>query len=165
MKKLNYHQNAIEQLHWVPESIGLPIFLSLSNSEIVWWNLSLSKFQRTVHRQSRMGSMSSSCSSPNISISPRSSFTINNSKSVDFNRLSISSTDSNLNGSLNGSVDEKLKSFWLLKTGKDSQNPEMLGTLPLPTICTTKICVSNDFVKFLTIDSYGSITKYKIFQK
>lgn len=133
---------------------------------MVFWNISLSKFKRTTQRQSRMGSISSSNSSPNVSISPRSSLILSNSRSVDFSKLSLSLSDSNADElSFNGNSSNSGKIFWLAKTGRISKHPELLGVVPLPTISNTKVCISGDFSKFMTIDVHGSMTKYRLFEK
>ncbi|XP_058791268.1 apoptotic protease-activating factor 1-like isoform X2 [Phymastichus coffea] len=140
--KLCLHCCPVSQLNWSPSSISVPILLSVNCDELAWWNVSmLHSIDKTQNRRSRMG-FSRSINNLNMDMSQTRM-----SQSVKRSKLQIN-------------VDE----FWSRKLAK-SNRPAMLGCVQLPSTCTgkVKVCVSEDFSKFLTIDIHGTVSNFTIF--
>ncbi|XP_011155807.2 apoptotic protease-activating factor 1 isoform X1 [Solenopsis invicta] len=157
--RLIFHSNSIMQLCWAPATIGVPILLSLTSDEIIWWNVTLAKNTRTNTknmRRSRMG-ISRSTSTPSFSTNDFGNLQISNSRSIDIGNLQ----DETSNGAVTNSVNSKTK-YWQNKIGKDLEVPELLAVIELPPSRDPKVCISPDFTKYVMVDMYGSVNIFKL---
>ncbi|OXU28229.1 hypothetical protein TSAR_009640 [Trichomalopsis sarcophagae] len=150
LARLSLHCSTVCQLHWSPITINVPILLSVGCDELAWWNVSFLKTpDRSQNRRSRMG-FSRSVSSPIVGMSPRSSYRLPNSPMAPPTSPSVN-----------------VNEFWSRKLQKtsDADRPALLCCIQLPATCAgpTKVCVSDDFAKFLTVDIHGTVSNYTIF--
>lgn len=151
MGRLSLHNCTINQLHWSPISISTPILLSVNCDELAWWNIAfLQLHNKNQNRRSRMGFSRS----PNVSLSPRSSFS---------SMFVCQNTEILEQEIINPNIDD----YWTHKLTKndDTTRPGLLGCVQLSPSCTgqIKVCVSDDFSKFLTVDIHGAIITYSLF--
>ena len=154
---LKFHCNAVSQLHWSPISIQSPILLSVNSDELAWWNITPLIAEKKEFRRSRRG-MRRSSSSPGF-IAPSN------------NRMTVSqSADSKLSNDLNGSTmmrngraSHDGSAFWKNKTAKHENRKALLAVVPLPPNCNSKVCVSSDITKILTVDVHGCVKNFKLF--
>ncbi|XP_033214877.1 apoptotic protease-activating factor 1-like [Belonocnema kinseyi] len=156
IQKLSLHCNPVCELHWAPVCIKAPILLSVNADELIWWNVE-PVLKQNCRRKSRMGFTGILDNVP----SPKSSLRLKNDQS---NAVHLSDdTDSNngtndidnlsqkTNGNLKTPKMTDSVEFWNSKVFKEGQ-PGLLGLVPLPS-STAKVCVSEDFKKFLIINS------------
>ncbi|XP_029154798.1 uncharacterized protein LOC114927905 isoform X2 [Nylanderia fulva] len=154
--QLSFHKDPITQLFWAPTSIDVPILLSVTNNELAWWNIALIKNKNT--RRSRMG-IKHSMSTPSFGQNAFNRDTrIPNSQSLD---TSVSSLQ--INDALDtDNTANTVSKYWTNKIGRDPEVPELLAVIELPPNPNTKLHVSTDFTKFVTVDMYGSINTFKL---
>ncbi|XP_011342861.1 apoptotic protease-activating factor 1 isoform X2 [Ooceraea biroi] len=157
--KLSFHNNSIAQLSWAPVTIDVPILFSLTNDEMVWWNIALVK--NNAKRRSRMG-ISHSTSTPSLSTSMPSNFRIHipNSQSVDTGVANLQDGEKSTADVTN--VVSDVSRYWRGKIGKNPEIPELLTVVELPPSRNVKVCISPDFDKYVTVDTYGSIYTFKL---
>ncbi|XP_043281955.1 uncharacterized protein Dark isoform X2 [Venturia canescens] len=169
LTRLVLHGNGVRELHWAPISHGAPILLSVNCDELAWWNVALVNEEKKENRLGRMG-MSRSTSS--LGISPRSSMKLSKSMGAEVSNgiasLSknpansvVSSLGKRENGHRNGNIDPK--TFWKNKVAKYPNKTALLSLVPLPPSCNSKICVSDDFCQFLSIDIHGVVRNFKFY--
>ncbi|XP_028982158.1 apoptotic protease-activating factor 1 [Diachasma alloeum] len=160
--ELSLHCNPVLQFHWAPEAIGAPILLSVNCDDMAWWNIALTQDEKKMNRRSRTG-VPKSLTTPTFGMSPRGSMRISASQSA----AAISEVAKRLEnsgiGERNESDEEKTRQFWASKVAKYNNKPGLLGLVQLPHSCQPKVCVSNDFKKFLLVDVHGSTNTYKLF--
>ncbi|KAI4502395.1 hypothetical protein M0802_002307 [Mischocyttarus mexicanus] len=158
-RTLYFHTSAITQLNWAPTTTEVPLLLSLNGDELAWWNVQLANNSTHRKRRSRYGIVRS-ISTP--STSAHSDFSYYND--VDVSSLHISNSS---NGILEKYEElnkiEDLSSYWKSKVGRDGKRPELLGAIELPPSYIPKVCISADFSKFVTVDIYGSVSTFKLF--
>ncbi|XP_029674820.1 uncharacterized protein LOC115242566 isoform X2 [Formica exsecta] len=155
--QLSFHNNPITQLFWAPTTVNVPILLSVTNNELVWWNIALTKSNV---KRSRMG-IRSSISTPSLSLNAFRNLQIPSSRSLDadisnLQNNNVSDTD------ITVSAVRTVSEYWINKIGRDPEVPELLAVVELPPNPDTKLLVSTDFSKFITIDMYGSISTFKL---
>ncbi|XP_044006935.1 uncharacterized protein LOC122851639 isoform X2 [Aphidius gifuensis] len=183
-KDLPLHCNAIRQLFWAPLSVDQPILLSLTCDEMAWWNISYMKDIKQTNRRSRHGPLSRSVTTPTMGMSPRSSMRLPKSQTTDLSKLTLQleklennnhhnnddddDNNNNKNNTDNNNNNNKMdlfdnsSEFWKSKQPRDSKR-SLLGLTQLPQSSLAKVCVSNDFKKFLLVDAYGSINTFGLF--
>lgn len=154
--QLSFHKDPITQLFWAPTAVGVPILLSVTNNELVWWNIALAKNNV---RRSRMG-IRHSTSTPSFSNAFRN-LQISSSRSVDANIFNLQNNDIS-DADITVSAVRTVSEYWINKTGRDPEIPELLAVVELPPNPHTKLHVSTDFTKFITVDMYGSISTFKL---
>ncbi|XP_014606546.1 PREDICTED: apoptotic protease-activating factor 1 isoform X1 [Polistes canadensis] len=155
LRTLYFHTSAITQLNWAPVTTEAPLLLSLNGDELAWWNVQLTDHSTQQIRRSRYGLVRS--------ISTPSASTFNNNN-IDVSSLHISNSSTGIlekYEELNKT--EYLSSYWKCKVGRDGKKPELLGALELTPSCIPKVCISADFSKFVTVDIYGSVSTFKLF--
>ncbi|XP_043496185.1 apoptotic protease-activating factor 1 isoform X3 [Polistes fuscatus] len=161
LRTLYFHTSAITQLNWAPVTTEVPLLLSLNGDELAWWNVQLSDHSTQQKRRSRYG-LVRSISTP--SASTHSDFLSFNNNDIDVSSLHVSNSSSGiLEKSKELSETENLSSYWKCKVGRDGKKPELLGALELTPSCIPKVCISADFSKFVTVDIYGSVSTFKLF--
>ena len=168
IRKIPFHCNPVTELHWAPAAIKVPILLSVNTDDLAWWNVSpvINKVNR---RRSRMGR---SISMQNVP-SPRSSFRFKNSQSIESKLSTVTNGTNGTNGingftngqSTNGNGTDTEKAdlvefFWQTKITKDQSG--LLCLVPLPSN-NAKVCVSEDFKKFLTVDNNDDVITFDPF--
>lgn len=177
-KDLPLHCNAIRQLCWAPLSVDQPILLSLTCDEMAWWNISFMKDVKQINRKSRYGPLSRSVTTPTMGMSPRSSMRLPKSQTTDLSKLTLqleklendnhhyNEDDNNNNDNNNNNKNivllDNSSEFWKSKQPRDNKR-SLLGLTQLPQSSLAKVCVSNDFKKFLLVDAYGSINTFGLF--
>ncbi|XP_072748469.1 uncharacterized protein [Anoplolepis gracilipes] len=166
--QLSFHKDPITQLFWAPIA-DVPILLSVANNELVWWNIALTKNNT---RKSRMG-IRHSISTPSLSLnSAFQNLKMRPSRSIDTNVSNLQnnnasedaiSIERNNDGSdITVNTVRTVSEYWINKKGRDPEMPELLAVVELPPNPYTKLHVSTDFTKFITIDMYGSISTFKL---
>jgi len=161
--QLSFHANSITQLYWAPAAIGVPILLSLTSDELVWWNVTLAKNNtRRIQKnmRSRMGLISHSLSTPSFNTNELSNPRISNSQSVDAG-ISTLQDDKSSNATVMDTINS-MSRYWKNKIGKIPEIPELLAVVELPPSRDPKICISLDFTKFVMVDMYGSVNTFKL---
>lgn len=161
IRTFSFHTNAITQLNWGPSTAEVPLLLSVNRDELAWWNVQLDNCGTQKKYQSRKGIIRS-ISTPIVSTSTDSRFSLPNSYSADISNLSHSLSNSLIQTLQDGKT-ANTSLYWKNKVGKDSNNPALLCVLQLPTSCIPKVCISTDFSKFITVDIYGSVSTFKLF--
>jgi len=158
--QLSFHANPITQLYWAPATISVPILLSLTSDELVWWNVALAKNMRGIQKnmRNRMGRISHSLSTPSFNTNEFSNPQVSNSRSVD---ASISNLQDDKTSNATDTVNSMSK-YWKNKIGKNPKIPELLAVVELPPSRDPKICISLDFTKFVMVDMYGSVNTFKL---
>ncbi|KAJ8681851.1 hypothetical protein QAD02_017643 [Eretmocerus hayati] len=155
--KLKLHDSPVIQLCWSPEELSAPILLSVDSTQMAWWNVSyLRSLDRRENRRSRMG-FGRNSNSPSMGMSPRGSVRLPDSPTSPDQQSRPK--DLALPAAL---IDE----FWSRKLPKNSaKRPALIGCVSLPASCTDaiKVCVSDDFSQFLTVDGHGTISNYTLF--
>ncbi|XP_025153495.1 apoptotic protease-activating factor 1 isoform X2 [Harpegnathos saltator] len=157
LQQLNFHNSSIKQLSWGPTTLDAPILLSLADDELAWWNVSLQNDKINVKKRSRMGIIHSR-STPSISANTSSTQQIPNSRSLESNLQHNAESNA---GTANGINCMYIN--WKDKEGRNPEQPALLAVLELPQCRTTKVCFSQNFSKFLTVDIYGSVSIFKPF--
>ncbi|CAK9826161.1 Apoptotic protease-activating factor 1 [Anthophora retusa] len=157
IRKLCFHTTSITQLHWAPSTVDIPILLSVSSGELVWWNITLavylSKPKRIRHLMNR--SFSTSYVGGEVHLNAHMSTSQSaDSRICDMQRQLEDNTMKN--GIPNPSK------FWRSKESKDSKHSALLAVVELPSNFFTKVCISADFTKFVTVDIYGSISTFTL---
>ncbi|XP_012525104.1 apoptotic protease-activating factor 1 isoform X2 [Monomorium pharaonis] len=160
---LSFHANSITQLSWAPVNIDIPILLSLTSDEIVWWNVALAKNNTRrnlkIIRRSRMG-ITRSISTPSFSTNTFFDPQMSNSRSIDVG-VSNLQNDKTSSASITNIVNSTTE-YWKNKIGKNPEVPELLAVVELPPSRNPKVCISPDFTKFVTVDMYGSVNTFKL---
>ncbi|KYM96416.1 hypothetical protein ALC62_12922 [Cyphomyrmex costatus] len=157
INRLFFHASPIIQLYWAPVTINVPILLSLTNDELIWWNVALTKTTKK-NTRSRMGR---STSVPSFSSNSFWDLQVPNSRSIDAGVSEIQdemiSSTSNSNYTVNS-----VNRYWENKKGKNPERPELLTVVALPSSRDPKVCISPDFTKFVMVDMYGSVNTFKL---
>ncbi|XP_015189029.1 PREDICTED: apoptotic protease-activating factor 1 isoform X2 [Polistes dominula] len=163
LRTLYYHTSAITQLNWAPVTTEIPLLMSLNGDELAWWNVQLTDCSTLKKRRSRYGLVRST-STP--STSTHSDFSSFNNNDVDISSLHVSNSSTGILEKYDEELNkcEDLTSYWKCKVGRNSKKPELLGSLELPPSCIPKVCISPDFSKFVTVDIYGSVSTFKLFE-
>lgn len=157
IRKLHFHTSSITQLHWAPSVIGVPILLSVSSDELVWWNIALAMYVSKPKRGIRIA-MNRSISTPSVYKNRNGSPHMSISQSVD---SQICDMQVQLEGNgING--ENSPSKLWKSKEGKDSKQPALLAVVELSSNCFAKVCISPDFTKFVTVDIYGTISTFTL---
>jgi len=159
--QLSFHANPITQLYWAPATISVPILLSLTSDELVWWNVALAKNNmRGIQKnmRNRMGRISHSLSTPSFNTNELSNPQVPNSRSVD---AGISNLQDDKTSNATDTTNSMSK-YWKNKIGKNPKIPELLAVVELPPSRDPKICISLDFTKFVMVDMYGSVNTFKL---
>ncbi|XP_017794472.1 PREDICTED: LOW QUALITY PROTEIN: apoptotic protease-activating factor 1 [Habropoda laboriosa] len=157
IRKLCFHTSSITQLHWAPSTVEIPILLSVSSGELVWWNITLaiylSKPKRIRHIMNR------SFSTPSVDGKVYVNSHISASQSVDSHMCDMQHQleDNTLTNDV-----PNLSKFWRSKESKDPRHSALLAVVELPSNYFTKVCISADFTKFVTVDIYGSISTFTL---
>ncbi|XP_067209405.1 apoptotic protease-activating factor 1 isoform X2 [Linepithema humile] len=154
--QLSFHSNPIRQLSWAPTTADASILLSLTDDELIWWNITLSK--NNVKRRSRMG-ISHSTSTPSLSMNTSLNVQLPNSRSD--NGVSNLQNNDESSESIANDVNDVSK-YWKNKIVRDSEIPGLLAVIELPPSRNAKICISSDFTKFVMADMYGSVSTFKL---
>ncbi|XP_018369153.1 PREDICTED: apoptotic protease-activating factor 1-like isoform X2 [Trachymyrmex cornetzi] len=154
--QLFFDANPITQLCWAPVTIDVPILLSLTSDELIWWNIALAK-DNMIRTQNLRSRISRSTSAPSFSSNAFWNQRVPNSRSVDVgvSRMQdemISSSD----------IVNNISSYWKNKKGKNPEIPELLTVVALPQNRDGKICISPDFAKYIMVDMYGSINTFEL---
>ncbi|XP_019885106.1 apoptotic protease-activating factor 1 isoform X2 [Camponotus floridanus] len=154
--QLSFHKDPIIQLFWAPTTIDVSILLSVTNNELVWWNIALAK---STMKRTRMG-IRHSTSTPSFNLNPFGTLQMPSSRSMDAN---ISNLQNNvLNADISANAIRTVSEYWTDKRGRDPEMPELLAVVELPPNPHTKLHVSTDFTKFMTVDMYGSVSIFKL---
>lgn len=103
--------------------------------------------------------MSRSISTPSVDKKINVATHISTSQSID---SCIYSLQNLLEGKNTKSDINKQIKFWKSKEGKDPKRPALLAVVELPSNFLTKVCISTDFTKFVTVDIYGSISTFTL---
>ncbi|XP_063994993.1 apoptotic protease-activating factor 1-like isoform X2 [Diachasmimorpha longicaudata] len=159
--ELSLHCHSVVQLHWAPETIGIPILLSVNYDDMAWWNIALLQDEKKINRRSRTGVPKSS-TTPTLGMSPRGSMRMSASQSTATISDLVERLENNGIGKRDDSDANNIRQFWGSKVAKYSNKPSLLGVVQLPH-SQPKVCVSNDFKKFLLVDVHGSTYTYKLF--
>ncbi|KAK9303557.1 hypothetical protein QLX08_004783 [Tetragonisca angustula] len=152
INKLCFHMSSVTQLCWAPSAIKVPILLSVSSDELVWWNITLTFYIRKPKWPSVR--MNRSISTPSVSIEESISPYMTPSQSID-------SCIYTMQNQIESEID-KVTKFWKSKESKDPNNPALLAVVELPSNFFAKVCISADFTKFVTVDIYGSISTFTL---
>ena len=144
--------SSVTQLCWAPSAIKVPILLSVSSDELVWWNITLTFYIRKPKWPSVR--MNRSISTPSVSIEESISPYMTPSQSID-------SCIYTMQNQIESEID-KVTKFWKSKESKDPNNPALLAVVELPSNFFAKVCISADFTKFVTVDIYGSISTFTL---
>lgn len=158
--QLFFNANPIIQLYWGPVATDVPILLSLTNDELIWWNVALAKnnMTRTQNMRSRM--MSRSTSAPSFSSNAFWNQRVPNSRSVDVGVSRIQ--DEEISSTVSSDIVNNISSYWKNKKGKNPEKPELLTVVKLPQSHDGKICISPNFTKYIMVDMYGSVNTFKL---
>ncbi|XP_017884244.1 apoptotic protease-activating factor 1 isoform X2 [Ceratina calcarata] len=152
--QLHFHTDPVTQLNWAPSSIEVPILLSVSSDEIVWWNIILAMNSS----KKKKSGMNRSISTPFPNGDKMDdSLCMSTSQSVDSGMYEMQSENS---GTSNVGYDST--KFWKSKKGKDPKHPALLAVVELSSNFFAKVCVSADFTRFVTVDIYGSISTFTL---
>lgn len=154
--QLSFHSNLIRQLSWAPTIADASILLSLTDDELVWWNIALSK--NNVKRRSRMG-ISHSKSTPSLSTNMPLNVSIPNSWS-DNGVSNLQDHDESGDSVMNDI--SGVSKYWKNKIAKDLEIPGLLAVIELPPSRNARVCISPDFTKFVMADMYGSVSTFKL---
>ncbi|OAD55428.1 Apoptotic protease-activating factor 1 [Eufriesea mexicana] len=134
IRKLCFHISSITQLYWAPSVIEVPILLSVSSDELVWWNIALALYVNKPKRRSRIG-MNRSISIPSVDKTINVPTHMSTSQSID---SCIYSFQDLLEGkNTKSDIDKQIK-FWKSKEGKDPKRPALLAVVELPSNFLTK---------------------------
>lgn len=155
--RLSFHNDPIIQLFWAPIAVRVPILLSVTNNELVWWNIALTKNNV---RRSRMG-IRPSISTPSFSLNTFRNLQIPSSRSLDADISNLQNNNA-LDADIIDSAVCTVSDYWINKIGRDPEVPELLAVVELPPNPNTKLLISSDFSKFITVDMYGSISTFKL---
>lgn len=150
-------------MYWAPTIINVPILLSLTSDELVWWNVALAennvKKNKKTMKRSRMG-ISHSTSTPSFNTSAILNLRISNSRSVDTGVSNLQNYETSSATGMN--TINNISRYWKTKIGKNPEIPELLHVIELPPSRNAKVCSSPDFTKFVMVDMYGSINTFKL---
>ncbi|XP_032673551.1 uncharacterized protein LOC116845226 isoform X2 [Odontomachus brunneus] len=163
--QLSFHNNPIKQLSWGPTALKAPILLSLANDELAWWNVNLHSTDKfnVKQRRSRKG-ITHSKSTPSFNTNKTLPIQqIPNSQSLDTDGVWISKLQHNKESSASTSNGVDMHINWKSKISKDPKKAALLAAVELPQCRTAKICISPDFMKFVTVDIYGAVSTFKPF--
>ncbi|KAG5314620.1 APAF factor, partial [Acromyrmex insinuator] len=156
--QLFFNASPITQLCWAPVTIDVPILLSLTSDELIWWNIALAKdMTRTQNMRNRI---SRSISAPSFSSNAFWNQRVPNSRSVDVNVSRIQ--NEMISSTASSDIINNISSYWKNKKGKNPEIPELLTVVALPQNRDGKICISPDFTKYVMVDMYGSINTFKL---
>ncbi|XP_071562800.1 uncharacterized protein [Temnothorax nylanderi] len=166
--QLSFHTNPITQLYWASAAIKVPILLSLTNDELVWWNVDQAKnnMRRSQMnmKRSRMG-IRHSASTPSFNTNAFLNSQISNSRSINTG-VSNLQDDATSSAAGTSTIDEyhstRRMEYWMTKIGRDPKMPELLSIVELPPSRDAKVCISPDFTKFVMVDMYGSVNTFKL---
>lgn len=153
ISKLCFHTSSVTQLCWAPSVIKVPILLSVSSDELVWWNVTLALYIRKPKWP--LVRMNRSISTPSVGIEENISPYMTPSQSID-------SCIYNMQNQVENEDIDKVTKFWRSKESKDSNKPALLAVVELPSNFFAKVCISADFTKFVTVDIYGSISTFTL---
>ncbi|XP_011876259.1 PREDICTED: apoptotic protease-activating factor 1 isoform X2 [Vollenhovia emeryi] len=162
--QLSFHTNPITQLYWAPAAINVPILLSLTNDELVWWNIALAKNNmknRNNMRRSRMG-LSHSTSTPSFNTNTLLNLRMSNSRSIDTGVSNLQDVATSSTAVTN--TISNISRYWIDKVGKNREMPELLLVVESPPNRDAKVCISPDFSKFVMVDMYGSTNTFKLIE-
>lgn len=154
ISQLSFHSNPIRQLSWAPITASVSILLSLTDDELIWWNIALLK--NNVKRRSRMGH---STSTPSLNTNTLPNVRLPNSLSD--NGISNLQNNGESSGSITNDVNG-ISEYWKNKIAKDFEIPGLLTVIELPSSRNAKVCISPDFTKFVMADMYGSVSTFKL---
>jgi len=155
--RLSFHKDPIIQLFWAPTATDVSILLSVTNNELVWWNIALAK---STMKRTRMG-IRHSTSTPSFSLNPFGNLQMPSSRSMDANISNLQNNDVS-NADIPANAIRTVSEYWTDKRGRDPEKPELLAVVELPPNPHTKLHVSTDFTKFMTVDMYGSVSIFKL---
>lgn len=154
---MSFHTSSVTQLRWAPSVIEVPILLSVSSDELVWWNIALALYIRKPKWPSIR--INRSISTPSVGVKGNITPNMSTSQSIDScifnmqNQVEDKDTKSD--------IDKETK-FWKFKVGKNPNKPALLGVVELPSNFFAKVCISTDFTKFVTVDIYGSVSTFTL---
>ncbi|XP_020280211.1 apoptotic protease-activating factor 1-like isoform X3 [Pseudomyrmex gracilis] len=149
---LSFHNNSIAQLSWAPTTVDASILVSVTNDELIWWNVDLASKPTT--KQSRMG-IGHSMSTPSLSSNMFQNLRLSTSQSVD---TGVSNLQQPRVIDVNST-----NSYWRNKVSKNhEETPALLALVELPANQDIKVHISSDFTKFVAVDMYGSISTFTL---
>ncbi|XP_076236256.1 apoptotic protease-activating factor 1 [Calliopsis andreniformis] len=156
--KLRFHTSPVTQLFWAPSVIGVPILLSVSSDELVWWNVDLATHVKKQKEKFR-SKINRCVSFPTVSDSANANLHMSTSQSAD---SSIYNTQCEVEDNVTTDSVNSQSKYWLSKEGKDPNQPALLAVVELSSNFFAKVCISTDFTKLVTVDIYGSISTFTI---
>ncbi|XP_060817084.1 apoptotic protease-activating factor 1 isoform X1 [Bombus pascuorum] len=157
INKLSFHTSSVTQLRWAPSVIEVPILLSVSSDELVWWNIALALYIRKPKRSSIR--INRSISTPSVGVQGNITPNMSTSQSIDSCIFNMQNQVEDKD--IKSDIDKETK-FWKFKEGKNPNKPALLGVVELPSNFFAKVCISTDFTKFVTVDIYGSVSTFTL---
>lgn len=149
---LSFHTNTVDQLYWAPVLEDNPILLAVVNNELTWWNVkSLIKGKSSRNRRNRKGVISNG---NRFSGNFTAQQTPNNEVGGSTKPTTLTLVNSNQDQMIN---------FWKSRSPRYDGIQGLLGIARLHRATAAKVCVSEDFTKFLTIDPLGNINSLRVF--
>ncbi|CAL7936563.1 unnamed protein product [Xylocopa violacea] len=156
--ELCYHTSSITQLNWAPSIIEVPILLSVSSDELVWWNIALPVYNPQNKPKMKLRLERKHWINTPL-VDEKINSQISTSQSVDSGIYDFRQIEE---GNSTEKDTHSLTKFWRSKVGKDPTRPALLAVVELPSNFFGKVCISTDFTKFVTVDIYGSISTFTL---